>query len=489
MRGVRGSIPGVVFFRASNYALVSSMKIGKERGARVARIGAAFFWGALFVGLYDLARAAYHPATDFESMQDLLGLLPRTLIFWPALLGIVATAWALACDLLSEPCRGRRWGRIAAGGVAAAPILLFLVPLFSGPAITASPLRFPLMGLAFVAAAAAVALWTRLVGVVAWRVRDGRGKTRGVFAVAAVATTGLGMAALETVTARILPGLYEPFHQLAGLAAVALFASGAWVALSSRTARWAPRRVVAFLGTACAAGAILAVAMGGNAPLGRQLLADRAPFIGPFQGALNRAQDRLTWALADAVEPAARAGRGAVHSRVRFLPRAARRTVLLVTVDALRADAVEPGRPLAAHAPRLVALGRGALRFSRAYSPGNKTPIAIPGIVLGELLEGDGAPKLADSLVSPFNRGGYETHFFFTSHEYANLEPTPLWPLASRGFGFQRYHREYLSAPEILGRARKVLETSSAPRFVWLHLSDMHSPFLLGGAGRGGSLA
>jgi arylsulfatase A-like enzyme len=200
-------------------------------------------------------------------------------------------------------------------------------------------------------------------------------------------------------------------------------------------------------------------------------------------------EDRLTWALADAVEPAARAGRSAVHSRVRFAPGAARRTVLLVTIDALRADAVEPGRPLAAHAPELAVLGRGALRFSRAYSPGNKTPIAVPGIVLGALPAADEAVQLADSIASPFNRGGYETDFFFTSHEYANLEPTPLWPLASRGFGFQRYHREYLSAPEILGRARKALETSSAPRFVWVHLSDMHSPFLLGGASRGDPLA
>ena len=273
------------------------------------------------------------------------------------------------------------------------------------------------------------------------------------------------------------------------MSVVALCASGVWVVLSIRSARWVLRRVVACLGSACAAGAVLALAVGGNAPLGRQLLAESAPFGGPFQGALSRAEDRLAWALADAAEPAARAGRGAVHSRVRFLPRAAHRTVLLVTVDALRADAVEPGRPLAAHAPELVALGQGALRFSRAYSPGNKTPIAVPGIVLGALPVGDDAPKLADSLASPFNRGGYATHFFFTSHEYANLEPTPLWPLASRGFGFQLYYRDYLSAREILSRAQRVLDRPGTPRFVWVHLSDLHHPFLLGSARRGGSLA
>jgi hypothetical protein len=477
-----------VFFRASNYALGASMEIGRERGARVARIGAAFFWGALFVGLYDLARAAYAPATDFESMRDLLRLLPRSLIFWPALLASAAAAWALPCDLLAGKIRGPLGG-LALGGVAAAPILPLLVSLVSGPAIASSPLRFPLMVVAFAAVAVAVALWTRLVGRVAQSVRDRRGWARGAAAFAVLAAAGIGMAALDAITVRVLPGLYEPFHRLAGLAAVALCAGGAWVALSTRAARWTPRRVVACLGAACAAGAILAFAVGGNAPLGRQLLAERAPFFGPFQGVLNRAQDRLTWALADAVEPAARDGRGAVHTRVRFPSGAAHRTVLLVTVDALRADAVEPGRPLAASAPRLVGLGRGALRFSRAYSPGNKTPIAVPGIVLGALPVGDGPPALADSLASPFDRAGYETHFFFTSHEYANLEPTPLWPLASRGFGFRAYHREYLAAPEILSRAGRVLDRPGAPRFVWVHLSDLHHPFLLGGAGQGDPLA
>jgi len=143
--------------------------------------------------------------------------------------------------------------------------------------------------------------------------------------------------------------------------------------------------------------------------------------------------------------------------------------VLLITVDALRGDAVDRAFPLA----------EAALFFERAYSPSNYTPYSMPGLVLGYQPEPGSTPPASHSVASAFARGGYLTELHFTAHEYASLEHTALWPLASRGFDFRRYRPEYLSAAAVLERVERTLTEGATPRFVWAHLSDVHHPFLL----------
>ncbi|HUT78753.1 MAG TPA: sulfatase-like hydrolase/transferase, partial [Polyangia bacterium] len=148
---------------------------------------------------------------------------------------------------------------------------------------------------------------------------------------------------------------------------------------------------------------------------------------------------------------------------------APRRDVLLITVDALRGDAIERTSPLA----------RSALFFERAYSPSNYTPFSIPALVLGYIPAAGSDPPGSHTLAEAFHRGGYQTELHFTAHEYASLERTALWPLASRGFLFGRYRPDYLDATAVLGSVERTLAEGHGPRFVWAHLSDVHEPFLL----------
>jgi hypothetical protein len=449
------------------------------KSERIARAGTASLLGALLVASYDLARAAVAPSTDFESMGDLPRLLPRTLLLCPALASLAAMALVLGFELVRERFLGVRVATLAAAAVTSSPILVFLVPLFSGAAIAESAWRFPLLGLSLVVSIAALAAWVHALGAIGRRISRAPGRRRTAAALGALVLPWIAIPLLDLATMRVLKGLYAPAHQLASLVAVSLCASGIWAALRPQRLSASPRRAVLIASILAAGGAALALSLGADAPLGRQLLADSAPFAGPFQGPLNRAEDAIRWSFDDAAAPASRRGGASPHSRVRFPGSSPRRSVLLVTVDALRADALSPGAPLAASAPQLIALGTGALRFARAYSPSNTTPLSVPAMVLGAHGALGASPDLGDSIVAPFARAGYETHFFFTSHEFASLERTPLWPLASRGFGFGVYHREYLSAAEILARARGVFRGAGPPRFVWAHLSDLHSPFFL----------
>lgn len=441
-------------------------------GPGAVRAGLSLFAGCFAVGLIDLLLLSRGPAASAEGIEQLSRFVPLTLIAVPAIAGLGGLLLSAVRAFLLGRTRPAA-AEVVTDLLAASPLLACIPGLLAGPAISGSPWRWPLGLAAALFVVATAALLRRGARRGAELSAAGGPRGRALAAAVPVLLFG-GIAGAQAVTTSVLAGLYPDFHRAVALCAVGL-ASACLFALAGRTPRLpgTGRTAVAFA-VALALGAPAGAWLTRGAVLGRQLIADHGPFSGPFAGTLHAASRALAfdppWTASGGVaaEVVARAG----IAGAAFGEGAPRRDVLLITVDALRGDAVDRASPLA----------RGALFFERAYSPSNYTPFSMPALVLGYASAPGSEPPASRTLAEAFRRGGYETELHFTAHEYASLERTALWPLASRGFLFDRYRPDYLDAATVLARVERALAAGAGPRFVWAHLSDVHAPFLLGRA-------
>ncbi len=164
-------------------------------------------------------------------------------------------------------------------------------------------------------------------------------------------------------------------------------------------------------------------------------------------------------------------------------------SVLLVTIDTLRADRVGLYGDLSARTPQLDALARSGVLFERAFSP---VPLTLPAhatILTGLLppehgVRGNGAfalPTGPASLAETLEAHGLETAAFVAA-----------FPVARR-FGLDRGFDTYDDSVERASglhfdfaerRADRVVDAALAwlagragPVFVWVHLYDPHAPY------------
>jgi Flp pilus assembly protein TadD len=164
-------------------------------------------------------------------------------------------------------------------------------------------------------------------------------------------------------------------------------------------------------------------------------------------------------------------------------------SVLLVTIDTLRADRVGAYGDAAARTPRLDALAREGVVFERAFSP---VPLTLPAhatILTGLLppehgVRGNGAfalPAAPATLAEAFQARGLETAAFVAA-----------FPVARRfglDRGFDAYddaiqratglHFEFAErrADRVVDAALAWLAGRSGAVFVWVHLYDPHAPY------------
>jgi choline-sulfatase len=164
-------------------------------------------------------------------------------------------------------------------------------------------------------------------------------------------------------------------------------------------------------------------------------------------------------------------------------------SVLLVTIDTLRADRVGAWGDREARTPHLDALARAGLVFERAYAP---APLTLPSHATimtgllppahgvrgnGSFALGPGPPTLAEAM----GARGLRTAAFVGA-----------FPVAARfglGRGFLHYddrfekapgvHYEFAErrGPEVAAAARAWLADNPGPSFVWVHLFDPHAPY------------
>ena len=167
--------------------------------------------------------------------------------------------------------------------------------------------------------------------------------------------------------------------------------------------------------------------------------------------------------------------------------------VLLVTLDAVRADHLKSYGYGVQTSPNIDALARRSVLFRRAYSAGPSTTSSIPSIVTGRNLYNVGLSDLAGTtslrkmteenltMAEYFKSQGYHTQAV-VSHRY--FDEKHNW-----GQGFDGWHipvrarDEIVSSPGVLEKALALLkehrrEGGENPLFLWTHFYDPHLDYV-----------
>src|SRR5581483_10653366 len=159
-------------------------------------------------------------------------------------------------------------------------------------------------------------------------------------------------------------------------------------------------------------------------------------------------------------------------------PAPARPSILLVTLDTTRADAMRPDV-----APQINALAKQGERFTQAYAPVPQTLAAHCSIMTGLYPAGHGVhengrylPEKTPLLAEQMKAAGYRTAAFVSAFALARR--------FGLGRGFDTYDdavpepKEERPANETTDRVLAYLDRpSSAPLFLWVHYYDPHFPY------------
>ena len=416
-----------------------------------------------------------HFAGVFEIVVAAQGLLPVALA--------AAAPCAIACGVVVELVRigERRSGRIALAVIAA----LFAGAVGYGVAAGRhfeGGRRIPFAAaLAIVAALITAALAPRLAR--AFSARSGGRGAAGIGAVVAAAVIGLSLA-----NARVLPRLYPAFHL--GLAALTLLVAAlgalAWSALdpgldaalrrralpralmSARLLRAALALAIFALGAALAPAAARRLARLDNV---RLIYLERAPLLGRV---VELAAELAPPEPLDAAAEAAPLASGhSVDLRGRDL--------ILITVDALRADHVGAYGYARKTTPNLDRLAESGVVFDAAYSPTPHTSYAVTSLMTGKymrplVLQGMGGDS--ETWADHLRRYGFRTAGFYPPAVFF-IDADRFERFRDHGLDFEYRKVEFAPATARAAQVEAYLRTVPADRrvFIWVHLFEPHEPY------------
>ncbi|MEO7092406.1 MAG: sulfatase-like hydrolase/transferase, partial [Polyangiales bacterium] len=164
------------------------------------------------------------------------------------------------------------------------------------------------------------------------------------------------------------------------------------------------------------------------------------------------------------------------------------RDVLLVTIDALRADHCGTygyGRPTT---PALDALAREGVVFEHAYTPAPHTSYAVSSLMTGKYLRpimaleavAGGARRLDETWALLLRGYGFRTAAFYPPAVFF-VDAERFTNLAQRGLDFE-YSKIEFAAPSLrVAQLTGWLSTTprDKPVFAWVHLFEPHEPYVI----------
>jgi arylsulfatase A-like enzyme len=372
----------------------------------------------------------------------------------------------------------------------------------SAPRVTAFERRLYWLVFGPGALASGVALWSLSAGR---RVRDLPGRPLLVLALALLAGFGVAWLAVRyhRLQARptrrgwpaalsfavslgalwtdmhVLGRLYPAFHLgLSALAVTGCLAGSAWLQRPRLGAPVAKRSRLGWLGLCLIA--LLGLVTLSRSPNARFAIVETAP----ISGKLLRLSPWLEPSLSRAGDEAVGGARGASESEPARDARGVDlrgRDVLLITIDALRADQLRAfgGGGVT---PALDALAEQSLVFSRAYTPTPHTSYAISSLLTGKfmkplLLLAAGHDDHA-TLPEMLRRFGYRTAAFYPPAIFF-VDTERFAALHRKQFGFEYVKAMYAHASERVIQLETYLGEVPAgyPVFVWMHLFEPHEPY------------
>lgn len=389
-----------------------------------------------------------------------------------AVLGGVIGGLALQLLLLAGRSRPHR---VMLGLLIATAAALAAFGVGGGRHLTAPGVRLGFaLGVAGVACAAALLLSPALSARLRQQPR--------AFALGAALTIVL----LELVNRFVLVRLYPAFHSALALGALVLAPA---VLLPLLGDRQSPRWGEARSGVAIALGLLLVAALGavGLRPAAERLarfdnlrliLLESAPLAAEVVtlSAVFAPPEPLTEAGVDAPE-AANAPGGVGEGGLNFQGR----DVLLVTVDALRADhlgAYGYSRKLTPHFDALAA--RGTV-FERAYCPTPHTSYSVTSLLTGKYLRpllSQGAGEDSDTWAKLLRTYGYRTAAFYPPAVFF-IDQSRFASFEQRSLDFEYRWVEFAEGEKRLAQVRDYLAAAprEQPLFVWVHLFGPHEPY------------
>jgi arylsulfatase A-like enzyme len=161
-------------------------------------------------------------------------------------------------------------------------------------------------------------------------------------------------------------------------------------------------------------------------------------------------------------------------------PRRPEADVLVITIDALRADHVGAYGYARATTPNIDRLAKGGVRFARAYSQAPHTSFSIASMMTGKYF-----PTLArlapgethDPIATSLRTYGWRTAAFYPPAVfYVDAAKTKTY--AATNFSFEYVKFEYLDAQRRVDQILTYYDTVKPKKsFVWVHFFEPHEPY------------
>jgi hypothetical protein len=292
----------------------------------------------------------------------------------------------------------------------------------------------------------------------------------------------LAVLVLELGNRFLLVRLYPPFHQALAAAALVLapLALLPWMRAPSErktTARWLAVPAVTLVLGSLVPWTSKRLAHYDNY---RLLLIESAPIAREAVELAARVAPPEPWQAPGCDSPGACPDAQAKGPSARALDLRGR-DLLLVTIDALRADHVGAygyGRPTT---PNLDRLAREGVVFERAYTATPHTSYAVASLMTGKymrplLLQGMG--RDSDTWAGLLRTYGYRTAAFYPPAVFF-IDPMHFEDLKRRALDFEYRWVEFAEGAERISQVDRYLQTTPAdrPLFAWVHLFGPHEPY------------
>jgi arylsulfatase A-like enzyme/HEAT repeat protein len=157
------------------------------------------------------------------------------------------------------------------------------------------------------------------------------------------------------------------------------------------------------------------------------------------------------------------------------------RSVLLVTVDALRADHVGAYGYGRGTSPHLDALARQGVLFEAAYAPTPHTSYSVLSLMTGKYMRPlllQGVAQDSDLWAVLLRTYGYKTAAFYPPAVFF-IDQEKFQAFERQHFGFEYFKVEFAEGGQRTSQVEGYLRTlpPGEPLFLWLHLFGPHEPY------------
>jgi arylsulfatase A-like enzyme len=163
-------------------------------------------------------------------------------------------------------------------------------------------------------------------------------------------------------------------------------------------------------------------------------------------------------------------------------PRRPDANVVLITVDALRADHLGAfGYTRHPTTPHLDALAARSVRFTRAYAQAPHTSFSVASMLTGKYfptLARLAPAEIHDPISSPLRQNGWRTAAFYPPAVFF-VDAHKLKAYADSNFAFEYVKFEYMEAHKRVDQVIRYYEDEAPKRsFVWVHFFEPHEPYV-----------